>query len=103
MDEVLRALADGTRRRILALVWSEERTAGDIAGHFDVSRPAVSQHLRVLLDSGLVAVRPEGTKRLYRADRGSLQAVRALLEDFWDDGLARLKAAAEQAERETRS
>lgn len=103
MDEVLRALADGTRRRILALVWSEERTAGDIAGHFDVSRPAVSQHLRVLLDTGLVAVRAEGTKRLYRADRGSLQTVRALLEDFWDDGLARLKAAAEQAERETRS
>ena len=60
MDEALKALADGTRRRILALVSQQERTAGDIAGHFTVSRPAISQHLRVLLDAlGLDALRRE--------------------------------------------
>jgi DNA-binding transcriptional ArsR family regulator len=99
MDEALRALADGTRRRILSLVWDGERSAGDVASHFAMSRPAVSQHLRVLLDAGLVRVRAEGTRRLYAADRNSLLAVRALIETFWDDRLARLKAEAEAEQR----
>ena len=95
MDEALRALADRTRRRILSMVNETERTAGDIAANFDISRPAVSQHLKVLLDSGLVVVRADGTRRHYRVNRGSMLAVRALLEEFWDDRLARLKRAAE--------
>jgi len=99
MDEALRALADGTRRRILSLVSERERMAGEIAEHFDISRPAVSQHLKVLLDSELVLVRTEGTRRHYRLNRQSIQAVRAGLEAFWDDRLARLKRAAEEAEQ----
>lgn len=99
MDEALRALADGTRRRILSLVSEKERTAGEISAHFDISRPAVSQHLRVLLESDLVQVRAEGTRRHYRLNWRSMQAVRAGLEAFWDQRLARLKAAAEEAER----
>ena len=100
MDEALRALADGTRRRILSLVSDKERMAGEIAAHFDISRPAVSQHLKVLLDSELVLVRTEGTRRHYRLNWRSMQAVRAGLETFWDDRLARLKVAAEEAEQD---
>ena len=99
MDEALRALADGTRRRILSLVSDTERTAGEIAAHFDISRPAVSQHLKVLLESELVQVRTAGTRRHYRLNWQSMQAVRAGLEAFWDERLARLKQAAEEAER----
>ena len=100
MDEALRALADGTRRRILSLVSDRERTAGEISAHFDISRPAVSQHLRVLLDSDLVLVRSAGTRRHYRLNWRSMQAVRAGLESFWDERLDRLKAAAEEVERD---
>ena len=99
MDEALRALADGTRRRILSLVSDMERTAGEIATHFDISRPAVSQHLRVLLDAELVQVRVDGTRRHYRLNWQSMRAVRAGLEAFWDERLARLKEAAEEVGR----
>lgn len=97
MDAALRALADGTRRRILSLVSDAERTAGEIAAHFDISRPAISQHLKVLLESELVLVRNAGTRRYYRLNWQSMQAVRAGLEAFWDERLARLKRAAEAA------
>ena len=99
MDDELRAIADATRRRILKLVWSEELTAGDIAARFDVSRPAISQHLRVLLESALVEVRSEGTRRYYRASKRSLGALRTYLEEFWDESLARLKQEAEREQR----
>lgn len=99
MDEGLRAIADTTRRRILRLVWSEELTAGEIAAKFDISRPAVSQHLAVLLEAGLVEVRREGTRRYYSTRRKSLQALRAFLEEFWDESLARLKQEAEKEQR----
>ena len=100
MDEALRALADGTRRRILSLVSDMERTAGEIATHFDISRPAVSQHLRVLLEAELVQVRVDGTRRHYRLNWQSMRAVRAGLETFWDERLARLKQAAEEVARD---
>ena len=102
MDEALRALADGTRRRILSLVSDMERTAGEIATHFEISRPAVSQHLRVLLDAELLQVRIEGTRRHYRLNWQSMQAVRAGLEAFWDERLDRLKQAAEEVSRDAR-
>ena len=102
MDRGLRALADETRRRILALVWRRERTAGEIAAKFSVSRPAISQHLRVLLTCELIAVRRAGTRRLYRADRAALKRLRTQLGAFWDNGLERLKDAAEAAERKRR-
>ena len=102
MDTMLRALADGTRRRILALVWRDERTAGEIAAEFAMTRPAVSQHLAVLRDSKLVSVRPDGTRRLYRANRQSMARLRAELGAFWDDRLAQLRDLAEAAERKGR-
>lgn len=102
MDAILRALADGTRRRILALVWRQERTAGQIASEFPVSRPAISQHLRVLLTSGLISMRRAGTRRLYRANHRALARLRAQLGAFWDSRLEQLKDAAEAAERKRR-
>jgi DNA-binding transcriptional ArsR family regulator len=99
MDAMLRALADGTRRQILALVWREERTAGAIADEFDVTRPAISQHLGVLLASDLVSVRREGTRRLYRANRRAIVRLRADLGAFWYRHLSLLKQAAETAGR----
>ena len=99
MDAALRALADPTRRQILVLVWDEERPAGDIAGHFSLTRPAISQHLNVLLDSNLIAVRQEGTRRLYHANLEEIARLRSELEAFWDGRLQRLKAAAERAQK----
>jgi DNA-binding transcriptional ArsR family regulator len=103
MDAMLRALADGTRRRILALVWRRERTAGDIAAEFAVTRPAVSQHLGVLLASELLTVRRDGTRRFYRANHRALAQLRAELGAFWDTNLAQLKSLAEAAERKKQS
>lgn len=97
MDAKLKALADGTRRRILRLVWRKERPACAIASKFPVTRPAISQHLGVLLASDLVTVRRAGTRRLYRANRGAVTQLRADLGAFWDDSLKRLKTAAEAA------
>ena len=99
MDESLRAVADPTRRAILRLVRDDELAAGEIASHFPaMSRPAVSQHLRVLADAGLVEMRPDGNRRLYRWRREGLRDAAAFVEDMWSDRLARLKAAAEREE-----
>ena len=103
MDVALRAIADPRRREILALVRERELAAGEIAARFDVTRPAISQHLAVLREAGLVTERRAGTRRLYRARPSGTAEVRAWLEDFWDDGLARLRAAAEQEEADGRS
>jgi DNA-binding transcriptional ArsR family regulator len=100
MDAALRAIAEPRRREILRLVWHEERTVSDIASHFDVTRPAISQHLRVLADAGLVTLRRDGRRSIYRAKRGAMQDLRTYLGAFWDVELAGLKVAAERAERE---
>ena len=96
MEEALRAIADPGRRRILALVRDRERPAGEIAAEFAVSWPAISQHLRVLREAGLVSERREGTKRFYRARPEGLREVRAFLDGFWDDRLERLKREVER-------
>ena len=98
MDVTLRALADPRRREILSLVQDRELAAGEIAGRFDVTRPAISQHLAVLREAGLVTERRAGTRRLYRARPRGAAELRAWLEAFWDDGLMRLRQAAEQEE-----
>ena len=99
IDESLRAVADPTRRAILRLVRGGELAAGEIATHFpSISRPAVSQHLRVLSEAGLVDVRPDGNRRLYRWRREGLRDAAAFVEEMWSDSLARLKAAAEREE-----
>jgi DNA-binding transcriptional ArsR family regulator len=100
MDAALRAIAEPRRREILRLITDREQTAGSIATHFDVTRPAISQHLSVLRDAGLVVERREGTRRWYRARPEGTAEIRAWLEAFWDEGLARLAAAAEQEERD---
>lgn len=102
MDLALKAIADPTRRRILDLVWLDEQPAGLIAGRFDMSQPAVSQHLKVLLDAGLVTLRREGTKRYYRANHQAMVAVRQVIEAFWDERLALLKDAAEAEQQAQR-
>jgi DNA-binding transcriptional ArsR family regulator len=99
MDAMLRALSDRTRRQILAMVWREERTAGEIAAGFTMTRPAVSQHLTILRESKLISERQEGTRRFYRANRPAVARLRSQLGVFWDDHLAQLKDAAEAAER----
>jgi DNA-binding transcriptional ArsR family regulator len=98
VDAAVRALAEPTRREILRLVRDEEHTAGDIAKAFPISRPAVSQHLRVLEDAQLVDVRREGTKRWYRARPEGLAELQGWLTSMWAGQLADLKRAAEQEE-----
>ena len=100
METALRAIAEPRRRQILRLVRDEELSAGEIAAHFDVTRPAVSQHLTVLKEAGLVNERRNGTRRLYRASPEGLAGLKAFLEEFWDDRLEALKRDAEQAEKE---
>ena len=104
IDAVAHALADGTRRGLLRLVRDDERAAGDLAAAFpSMSRPAVSQHLRVLHEAGLVSIRPNGNQRLYRARTEGLAEVWQFIDEMWADRLAKLKQAAEQAaERESR-
>ena len=99
MEAVLKALAAPRRREILSLVRDGELSAGEIAGHFDVTRPAVSQHLSVLKEAGLVTERRNGTRRLYRARPEGLAQLKVFLEGFWDDRLEALKREAESEER----
>lgn len=101
IDLVAHALADPTRRGLLRLVRDEERAAGELATAFpQMSRPAVSQHLRLLQHAGLVSVRPDGNRRLYRAQADGLAEMREFIDELWTDRLARLKRAAERAERD---
>lgn len=99
MDPVLLAISEPRRRLILELVRYEELSAGEIAARFDVTRPAISQHLRVLREAGLVAERRDGTRRLYRLRPEGMEGVRAYLDTFWARGLERLKLQAELDER----
>ena len=95
------ALGDGTRRLILERLRGGPRAVGELAAELPVSRPAVSQHLRVLKEAGLVTERRNGTRRLYRVDTDGLAEVRDYLESFWTDVLAAFQAAAEaEAEKE---
>ncbi len=99
VDAALKALAEPRRREILRLVWGNELPATDIASHFgEVTRSAVSQHLGVLREAGLVIERREGTRRLYQANRDEMARLRTFLDEYWTDGLLRLRDAAEAAE-----
>ena len=102
MDNALHALAEPRRRAILNIVRDDEKAAGEIAAYFDVTRPAISQHLKVLREAGLLDERRDGTRRLYRARRDGMREVREYLETFWSDRLLDLKRVAEQEERSRR-
>ena len=99
MEAALRAIAAPRRREILSLVRQDELSAGEIAAHFDVTRSAVSQHLTVLKEAGLVNERRNGTRRLYRARPEGLLELRAFLEELWGERLEALKREAEREER----
>jgi DNA-binding transcriptional ArsR family regulator len=96
VEAALRAIAEPRRRTILRLIRGRELTAGEIAAHFDVSRPAISQHLTVLKEAGLVQERHLGTRRLYRARPEGLAELRSYLDEFWADELERLKQVVER-------
>src|SRR6185295_15614544 len=102
MDAALKAIAEPHRRQILRLVRDDELSAGEIASHFEITRPAVSQHLGVLKEAGLVDERRNGTQRLYRARPEGLEELKTFLEQFWDERLQALKREAEREEREQR-
>lgn len=91
----IQVIAEPHRRRILQLVWDEELSAGDIAGHFPITFGAISQHLGVLRASGFVDVRAVGNKRFYRADKEALGPLRGMLEAMWSETLDDLARAIE--------
>ena len=96
---VLDALGDWTRRQIFEALRRGPRSVGDLAADLPVSRPAVSQHLRVLKDAGLVLDRKEGTRRIYSVDPQGLAGIRAYFDSFWDEALERFAAAARKEQR----
>jgi DNA-binding transcriptional ArsR family regulator len=96
VEQALRAIANTRRRAMLELVWDRERTATEIAELTGLSKPAASQHLRVLREAGLVHVRAAGNRRLYRSDPERVADLRAALEAFWGDRLARMRAEVER-------
>jgi DNA-binding transcriptional ArsR family regulator len=91
MEAALRAIANPRRRVMLDLVWDAEHGAGEIARASGLSAPAASQHLRVLREAGLVRVRAEGNRRLYRSDPARMAELRAALESFWGERLERMR------------
>jgi DNA-binding transcriptional ArsR family regulator len=104
VDAALKALAEPRRREILKLVWSRELPATAIAEQFpEISRPAVSQHLRVLKDADLLSERRDGTRRLYLAKTQTMDDLRTFLDHYWTSGLDRLRDVAEAAEAAKRN
>jgi DNA-binding transcriptional ArsR family regulator len=95
-ERVLDALGDSTRRTVFKRLRTRARSVGEIAKGMSVSRPAVSQHLKVLKAAGLVVDRAEGTRRLYAINPRALDEVRTWLDGFWDEALAAFRSAAEQ-------
>ena len=99
-EDVFSALANPTRRALLGLLLERPRPVRELAGHFDMRRPSVSEHIKVLRDAGLVQVRVDGNQRLYRVDADRLAEVRHQLEGFWGERLGRLASGiAGEAER----
>jgi DNA-binding transcriptional ArsR family regulator len=98
--DALTALGDPTRRAIFERLADRPRAVGELAIDLPVSRPAVSQHLKVLKDAGLVVDQPIGTRRVYRLDPNGLRELRAYLDHFWDQALAGFKTAVEQQAKE---
>src|SRR5437660_11256835 len=99
VQAAIEAIVEPRRREILRLVRDQEMTAGTIAAHFDVTRQAISQHLRVLHGAGLVSERRDGTRRIYRVRPEGLIELRAFLDDFWSDRLDQLRREVEAEEK----
>jgi DNA-binding transcriptional ArsR family regulator len=103
VDSALRALSHPTRRAMLRLVWDDEQPSSAIAAAIGVTRPAASQHLKVLREAGLIHVRVDGNQRLYRVEVERLADVRAQLETFWGSRLGELASAIERRTRPRRT
>jgi DNA-binding transcriptional ArsR family regulator len=101
-EAALRALADPRRRRMLMLTWDRERSPTELAMTCQLSRPATSQHLRMLRESGLVSVRLEGNRRLYRARADRLAQLQAMLNEFWGSRLSTLQSGLDASGKEAR-
>ena len=99
-SEAFEALGDSTRRAVFELVAARASSVGELAAELPVSRPAVSQHLKVLKEAGLVSDTPNGNRRIYHLDPTGVRALRAYLDRFWDQSLAAFKAAVEHDEKE---
>ena len=99
MQDVLKALAEPRRQEILRLVSDRELPSGEIAAHFAVSRPAISQHLRVLKDAGLVQEEKAGTRRIYSADAKALGELRAAIDEMWRTALGEFAATVNRKEK----
>jgi DNA-binding transcriptional ArsR family regulator len=99
-DEGFAALGDPTRREIFARIAERPRAVGELASELPVSRPAVSQHLKVLKDAGLVVDRAQGNRRIYQADPAGLAALRAQLDSFWTQALASYQELVEETNEE---
>jgi DNA-binding transcriptional ArsR family regulator len=97
-EAAFNALAEPRRRAMLMLVRDEPRSVGEIAEHFDITQQAVSQHLRVLHDAGLVVVRREGQRRMYTVRPEGLELIEAFLAELWPTSLGRLKRAVEDGD-----
>ena len=98
-ENALKAVADPTRRRILQLVRQEPSSVGDIARHFDTTQQAISQHLTLLRNAGLLEFRKVGTRHLYAVRTDGFEPIAAFLEEFWPERLQQLKAAAEAGKK----
>ncbi|HYZ93178.1 MAG TPA: metalloregulator ArsR/SmtB family transcription factor [Actinomycetota bacterium] len=98
VTDAVAAIAHEGRRALLRLVLSVERSAGDLAIRVGMKQPAASQHLTVLREAGLVTVRVDGPRRMYRVDFAGLARLRAELDDFWEPSLLALKEAAERGD-----
>jgi DNA-binding transcriptional ArsR family regulator len=103
VERALDALGDPTRRQVFRRLRNGTRSVREIAEGMDVSRPAVSQHLKVLKAAGLIVVRAEGTRRMYAVDSRGIEALRGWLDGFWDEALAAFKKAAERAAKNERN
>jgi DNA-binding transcriptional ArsR family regulator len=102
VDAQIKALAEPRRRQILELVRDRELAAGQIAAHFEVTRPAISQHLTVLREAALVSERRDGARRFYRADPAGMLGLKQFVDGFWASGLARLRLEAEAEAAKTK-
>lgn len=100
-EAALRALADPRRRQMLELVWDREQSPSHLAARCQLSRPAASQHLKVLREADLISVRMQGNRRFYRARADRLAELRAMLDEFWASRLASLQADLEDTGPET--
>ena len=99
INTALHAITEPRRREILSLIRNGELTSGEIASHFDITPPAVTQHLKVLEKAGLVVLRRDGTRRFYAIRREGFSELRDYIDSYWNESLLRLKEAAEEEER----